>query len=61
MKNGKELHTLADGGRQEAPTRDSNKLLPSSAGEQGALRPGQQAKQEPNVDKQSELTDALRD
>lgn len=57
----RELHTLADGGRQETPARDSNKLLPSSAGEQGALQPGQQAEQEPDISKQSELTDALRD
>lgn len=35
------VHTLADSGGQEAPARDSN-LLAGSAGEQGALRPGQQ-------------------
>ena len=55
------IHTLADSGRQETPARDGSKLLPSSAGEQRALQPGQQTDQWSDIDKQQRITEALRD
>lgn len=53
--------TLADSGGQEAPTRES-RLLPSSAGEQGALQPSQpMARNLESRENRRFLTEALSD